>query len=327
MKMRVLCCALVFAAGFAGGASADDLSISVMRPTPVTTGVVAGPLPGGQGATSYYVALDLVAGNLVTQLQVAGTPNTDKRLDLELLDASARASDSVYVMAGLDRKGEVTKTFPIDRAGRYVVRVKAEGKETGTYCVLLGGSALPNVKSPNCPAPPAPPAPAVVAAPPPPPPAPAVVPPPPAVVQAPVVVPEPPKPVAKAIEVITTKCEERLRVGSDFLFDFDRAELRPEAAPALTELSQRIVRADKTVLIEGHTDAKGTDGYNQGLSERRAVAVRTALVVGGLPQARLNVRGFGKTRPVVPNQYPDGTDDPDGRQRNRRVEVVINTCN
>ena len=327
MKMRVLCRALVFAAGFAGGASADDLSISVMRPTPVTTGVVAGPLPGGQGATSYYVALDLVAGNLVTQLQVAGTPNTDKRLDLELLDASARASDSVYVMAGLDRKGEATKTFPIDRAGRYVVRVKAEGKETGTYCVLLGGSALPNVKAPNCPAPPAPPAPAVVAAPPPPPPAPAVVPPPPAVVQAPVVVPEPPKPVAKAIEVITTKCEERLRVGSDFLFDFDRAELRPEAAPALTELSQRIVRADKTVLIEGHTDAKGTDGYNQGLSERRAVAVRTALVVGGLPQARLNVRGFGKTRPVVPNQYPDGTDDPDGRQRNRRVEVVINTCN
>ena len=165
-------------------------------------------------------------------------------------------------MAGLDRKGEATKTFPIDRAGRYVVRVKAEGKETGTYCVLLGGSALPNVKAPNCPAPPAPPAPAVVAAPPPPPPAPAVVPPPPAVVQAPVVVPEPPKPVAKAIEVITTKCEERLRVGSDFLFDFDRAELRPEAAPALTELSQRIVRADKTVLIEGHTDAKGTDGYN-----------------------------------------------------------------
>lgn len=132
---------------------------------------------------------------------------------------------------------------------------------------------------------------------------------------------------AKPVEVITTKCEERLRVGSDFLFDFDRAELRAEAAPALAELSQRIARADKTVLIEGHTDAKGTDSYNQGLSERRAVAVRTALVVGGLSQARLNVRGFGKTRPVVPNQYPDGSDDPDGRQRNRRVEVVINTCN
>jgi outer membrane protein OmpA-like peptidoglycan-associated protein len=329
MKTRILCM-LAFAGGFAGAAWADDLSTSVMRPTPVTTGVVAGSLPGGQGATSYYVALDLVAGNLVTQLQVAGTPNTDKRLDLELLDASARATDSVYVMAGLDRKGEGTKTFPIDRAGRYVLRVKAEGKETGTYCVLLGGSALPNVKAPNCPAPPAP---VIVAAPPPPPPPPPRVVqsppplPPPAVIEAPVVAPEPPKPVAKPVEVITTRCEERLRVGSDFLFDFDRAELRAEAAPALAELSQRIVRADKTVLIEGHTDAKGTDSYNQGLSERRAVAVRTALVVGGLSQARLNVRGFGKTRPVVANQYPDGSDDPDGRQRNRRVEVVINTCN
>jgi outer membrane protein OmpA-like peptidoglycan-associated protein len=325
MKMRILCLTLALAGGLAGAARADDLSTSVMRPTPVTTGVVAGPLPGGQGATSYYVALDLVAGNLMTQLQITGTPNTDKRLDLELLDANARAADSLYVMAGLDRKGEATKTFPIDRAGRYVVRLKVEGKETGTYCVLLGGSALPNVKAPNCPAPPAP---AVVAAPAPPP-APVAVqpPPPPAVVQAPVVVPEPPKPVAKPVEVITTRCEERLRVGSDFLFDFDRAELRPEAAPALAELSQRIVRADKAVLIEGHTDAKGTDSYNQGLSERRAVAVRTALVGGGLSQGRLNVRGFGKARPVAPNNYPDGTDDPDGRQRNRRVEVVINTCN
>jgi outer membrane protein OmpA-like peptidoglycan-associated protein len=80
------------------------------------------------------------------------------------------------------------------------------------------------------------------------------------------------------------------------------------------------------VLIEGHTDGKGSDSYNQGLSERRAVAVKTALVVGGLQEARLNVRGFGKTRPVAPNQTPDGADDPDGRQRNRRVEVVINTC-
>jgi outer membrane protein OmpA-like peptidoglycan-associated protein len=330
MKTRIFCCTLALAGGLTGAAWADELSTSVMRPTPVTTGVVAGQLPGGQGATSYYVALDLMAGSLVTQLQVAGTPNTDKRLDLELLDANARATDSIYVMAGLDRKGEATKTFPIDRAGRYVVRLKAEGKETGTYCVLLGGSALPNVKAPNCPAPPAP---AVVAAPPPPPPAPAVVqpppapPPPPVVVQAPVVAPEPPKPVAKPVEVITTRCEERLRVGSDFLFDFDRAEIRAEAAPALAELSQRITRADKAVLIEGHTDAKGTDSYNQGLSERRAVAVRIALVGGGLPQARLNVRGFGKARPVAPNQNPDGTDDPDGRQRNRRVEVVINTCN
>ena len=323
MKKLISCCVLALAAGLTGAAWADDLSTSVMRPTPVTTGVVAGKLPGGQGAASYYVAVELMPGDLVTQLQVEGTANTDKRLDLELLDGSARAVASTYVMAGLDRKAEVTKTFPIDKAARYIIRIKADGKETGTYCVLMGGSALPNIRSPACPTPSAPAE--AVALPPAPPVAQAA--PPPVVVAAPPVAPEPPKPVAKAVEVITTGCEERLRVGSDFLFDFDRAEIRAEAAPALAELSQRIARADKTVLIEGHTDGKGTDSYNQGLSERRAVAVRTALVVGGLQQSRLNVRGFGKTRPVAPNQNPDGTDDPDGRQRNRRVEVVINTCN
>jgi len=132
--------------------------------------------------------------------------------------------------------------------------------------------------------------------------------------------------ITKQVEVITTKCEERLRVGSDFLFDFDRAELRSEAEPALAELARRVAEANKMVIIEGHTDAKGTDSYNQSLSERRATAVRIALAGRGLGYEKLNIRGFGKTRPVAPNQQPDGSDDPDGRQRNRRVEVVINTC-
>jgi outer membrane protein OmpA-like peptidoglycan-associated protein len=324
MKTRILGCALLLAGGLANAALAEDLSTSIMRPTPVdpATGLVAGHLPGGQGSKSFYVAIDLVAGDLITQLQVDGTANTDKRIDLELLNTSARAVDSVYVMAGLERKGEATKTFPIDRAGRYVVRLTAAGKEAGTYCVLMGGSALPTARAPGCPAPPAPPAPAVTVAAPPPPAVTAAAPPPPP----PPVVPEPPKQVAKAVEVIVSKCEERLRVGSDFLFDFNRAEIRAEAAPALAELAHRVILADKPVLIEGHTDAIGTEAYNQGLSERRAVAVRVALAGRGLPLASLNVRGYGKSRPVAPNQRPDGSDDPDGRQHNRRVEVVINTC-
>jgi outer membrane protein OmpA-like peptidoglycan-associated protein len=318
VKTRLFGCALALASGLAGPAWADDLSASIMRPTPVdpATGLVAGPLPGGQGSKSYYVVLDLRAGDLITQLQVAGTPNTGKRIDLELLGASARALDSVYVMAGLDPKGEATKTFPIDRPGRYVVRLTAEGKETGTYCVLMGGTALPTAKAPGCPVPAA----AAAVSPPPPPPI-SVVPPAPRPA-----VPETPRPVAKAVEVIVSKCEERLRVGSDFLFDFDRAEIRSEAAPALAELAQRIADANNVVLIEGHTDAIGSESYNQTLSERRATAVRIALASRGLPPARLNVRGFGKTRPVAPNLREDGSDDPDGRQLNRRVEVVIDTC-
>jgi outer membrane protein OmpA-like peptidoglycan-associated protein len=324
MQMTRNACILACAVALVGTtALADDLSTSIMRPTPVNpaTGLVAGSLPGGQGAKSYYVALDLQAGDLVAQLQVAGTPNTGKKIEFELLNTSARMIDSVYVMAGLDAKAEATKTFPIDRAGRYVVRLNADGKESGTYCVLMGGTALPTAKASGCPVPASAPA-IVVAAPPPPPPPPPVV----------VEVKPAPKPVEvatapKAVEVITTKCEERLRVGSDFLFDFDRAELRSEAEPALAELAQRVVQANKTVMIEGHTDGKGTDTYNQGLSERRAAAVRIALAGRGLGYDKLNIRGFGKTHPVAPNQHPDGSDDPEGRQRNRRVEVVINTCN
>ena len=336
-RVSILACAIALA-GFATAALADDLSTSVMRPTPVdpATGLVAGKLPGGQGSKSYYVALDLQAGDLIAQLQVTGTPNTDKKIEFELLDSSARMVASVYAMAGLDAKGEATKSFPIDRAGRYVVRLTPDGKESGTYCVLMGGTALPTARAPGCPAPAAAPAPVVAApAPPPPPPQRVEAPAPPPAVSPPTtsveVLKPNPRPVevltaAKPVEVITSKCEERLRVGSDFLFDFDRAELRTEAEPALAELARRVTQANKMVMIEGHTDAKGTDSYNQTLSERRATAVRLALVDRGLGFAKLNIRGFGKTRPVAPNQYADGTDDPDGRQRNRRVEVVINTC-
>jgi outer membrane protein OmpA-like peptidoglycan-associated protein len=332
-RTRILACAIALA-GFATAALADDLSTSVMRPTPVdpATGLVAGKLPGGQGSKSYYVALDLQAGDLIAQLQVMGTPNTDKKIEFELLDSSARMVASVYAMAGLDAKGEATKSFPIDRAGRYVVRLTPDGKESGTYCVLMGGTALPTARAPGCPAPVAAPAPVVAApAPPPPPqrveaPAPPAVSPPTTSVEVLKPNPRPIEVLTKQVEVITSKCEERLRVGSDFLFDFDRAELRTEAEPTLAELARRVTQANKMVMIEGHTDAKGTDSYNQTLSERRATAVRLALVGRGLGYEKLNIRGFGKTRPVAPNQYADGTDDPDGRQRNRRVEVVINTC-
>jgi outer membrane protein OmpA-like peptidoglycan-associated protein len=96
--------------------------------------------------------------------------------------------------------------------------------------------------------------------------------------------------------------------------------------PTTPWATQRIAAAQNRVIIEGHTDGKGTDGYNQCLSERRAAAVRIALVNRGLPGERLITHGFGKSRPIAPNQYDDGSDDPVGRQKNRRVEVVINTC-
>ena len=81
-----------------------------------------------------------------------------------------------------------------------------------------------------------------------------------------------------------------------------------------------------TVRIEGHTDSKGNAPYNQKLSERRAESVRKWLVEReGLTATQFATQGFGATRPKVLNTKPDGSDDPDGRQINRRVEIVFST--
>jgi outer membrane protein OmpA-like peptidoglycan-associated protein len=91
-------------------------------------------------------------------------------------------------------------------------------------------------------------------------------------------------------------------------------------------VTRHVAAANKAVMIERHTGSKGSDGYNQGLSERRAAAARNALVSQGSPDRQLIIHGFGKSQPTVPNQRPQGSDDPTGRQKNRRVEVVINPC-
>lgn len=295
--------------------AAQGLSTSILRPTAVdpATGLVAGAFPGGNGATSYYLAVDLQAGTLMTQLQVSGRQNTPKRIDFELLDENARPFGSAFVMAVSEARRDLTRNYAIDAAGRYVIRLIVDGKETNAFCVLLGGTAMPNVKSAGCPSTAAAAVPARPVSP------------------APKTIPVEVKPsvapvAARPIEVLVSKCEERLRIGSDLLFDFDRAELRAEADPAMAEVEKHIRAARRAAMIEGHTDGKGTDAYNQALSERRAATVRSALAIRGVPGDQLATRGFGKSRPVAANSTEDGRDYPEGRQKNRRVEVVINTC-
>lgn len=116
-------------------------------------------------------------------------------------------------------------------------------------------------------------------------------------------------------------------LAADVLFDFDKADLRPEAAGELGKVAQ-VLRAHPgaPVRIEGHTDAKGSDSYNQGLSERRAESVKAWLVSNaGIDGSTVSTRGLGETQPVAPNAKPDGTDDPEGRQRNRRVAIAVRT--
>ena len=99
-------------------------------------------------------------------------------------------------------------------------------------------------------------------------------------------------------------------------FEFDSAELRPQAAPLLAELFRGLQSdAHPTIVIEGHTSSEGSTEYNQALSERRAAAVRADLVRRGLNESRLRAAGIGETRPIATN------DDESGRSLNRRVEI------
>jgi len=105
---------------------------------------------------------------------------------------------------------------------------------------------------------------------------------------------------------------------SDVLFDTGRATLKPGATRDLDRLAQALKdNANTRVKIEGYTDSVGSMAYNQGLSERRAQAVADALEVRGVPPDRYQVEGLGKEYPVASNNTPEG------RQQNRRVEIVF----
>jgi outer membrane protein OmpA-like peptidoglycan-associated protein len=120
--------------------------------------------------------------------------------------------------------------------------------------------------------------------------------------------------------------ELRFQLTADLLFDFDKADLRPEAEGLLQAVMAQIKEKAKkpAIRVEGHTDGKGSDEYNQDLSERRAASVKNWFVkTAKLSSKTVNTAGFGKRQPVAPNEKNDGTDDPEGRQKNRRVEIVV----
>lgn len=130
------------------GAWAQNLSTSITSPSALPpTGVIAGNYPAGEQDTSYYVALDLKAGDLATQISLLGRPGRDKKFEFEILGSNGRAIHSYWISNGLDANEEAARVFAIDASGRYTARILMKGPETTTYRVELGGSALPNVQT------------------------------------------------------------------------------------------------------------------------------------------------------------------------------------
>lgn len=119
--------------------------------------------------------------------------------------------------------------------------------------------------------------------------------------------------------------EIRLELAADVLFDFNKYDLRPVAIPTLEKVADVIKGFPKSsVRIEGHTDSVGSDEYNVKLSDQRAGSVKTWLQnSGGIEGQRMSTKGWGESKPVASNIKKDGSDDPEGRQKNRRVEIVI----
>ncbi|MCC6748780.1 MAG: DUF4398 and OmpA-like domain-containing protein [Deltaproteobacteria bacterium] len=122
-------------------------------------------------------------------------------------------------------------------------------------------------------------------------------------------------------KLAAVKEEERglvITLSGSVLFASNQATLLPSAQTRLNQVADVLLTTkERTLVVEGHTDSQGTSGYNLGLSQRRADAVRTYLISRGYAADLIRARGFGKERPVTENSSVEG------RANNRRVEIVV----
>jgi len=114
-------------------------------------------------------------------------------------------------------------------------------------------------------------------------------------------------------------------VLEDILFGYDSYELNDVSMNFLDTKLIPILHDKPGIRIEisAHTDNKGNNSYNQELSQKRAESVMNYIISKGIDQKRLEAVGYGESRPIEPNEFEDGNDNPEGRSRNRRVEMKI----
>lgn len=136
-------------------------------------------------------------------------------------------------------------------------------------------------------------------------------------------------PMGALVRVQDSPKELRLTLAADILFDFDRSSIRPDAQAALNRVTEIIqTESEGVIRIEGFTDSKGAADYNLRLSQARAESVKRWLNASeALRSSNFTTQGFGATRFVAENRKPDGSDDPAGRQKNRRVEIILQKRN
>lgn len=107
-------------------------------------------------------------------------------------------------------------------------------------------------------------------------------------------------------------------------YDFDKSSLRSSSFKTLNDLVEVMKIKDKLEIeIGGHTDSKGEEAYNMRLSQARAEAVKNYLTSKGIKENRITAKGYGMLQPIAPNVNSDGSDNIDGRQKNRRTEVKV----
>lgn len=129
----------------------------------------------------------------------------------------------------------------------------------------------------------------------------------------------------KELQLKETEKAITMKLEGDVLFDFGKAEIKSEAKKTLDKVGTVIAHfPEGKVLIEGHTDSKGSQKVNRDLSKRRAEAVKDWLVrEKDIPESIITTVGSGETKPVVSNTNSNGSDNPQGREQNRRVEITV----
>ncbi|MCD6066126.1 MAG: ompA [Bacteroidetes bacterium] len=118
--------------------------------------------------------------------------------------------------------------------------------------------------------------------------------------------------------------KEPIRI-KNIQYEFDRSELTASSKTVIDTTIYPLLLENPQLIVElsSHTDSKGADKYNQNLSQKRAESVVKYLISKGIDTKRLQAVGYGEAKPIAPNEKPDGSDDPDGRQQNRRTEFRV----